>query len=94
MRAVNDKPAMSNVKQTDDTTYQSVATTTEIKAESGLSCELQDKNGVKRWYKFMYSETRSLPAGSDVEAEKQKLWDDVNGTVDDQLRDTVNFLNS
>lgn len=51
-----------------------------IRAESGVSREV---NGT--WYKFMFSEERILPAGCDIEAEKQALWDSVNAEVDAQL---------
>lgn len=54
--------------------------TSVIRAESGVSCEL---NGT--WYKFMYSEERIVPEGCDIEAEKQALWDSVNAEVDAQV---------
>lgn len=54
--------------------------TSVIRAESGVSREV---NGT--WYKFMFSEERILPAGCDIEAEKQALWDSVNAEVDAQL---------
>lgn len=92
--ATNEKAVNSNETNVGNNNYQSIAVTTEIKAESGVSLELKDKNGVTRWYKFSYSETRTVPANADIEAEKNKLWDDVNATVDDQVNITIDFLNS
>jgi len=92
--ATNEKAVNSNETNVGNNNYQSVAVTTEIKAESGVSLELKDKNGVTRWYKFSYSETRTVPANADIEAEKNKLWNDVNATVDDQVNITIDFLNS
>lgn len=51
-----------------------------IRAESGLTREV---NGT--YYKFMFSEERIVPAGCDIEAEKQALWESVNAEVDAQL---------
>lgn len=57
-----------------------VGVTTVIRAESGVSREI---NGT--WYKFLFSEERVVPAGCDMEAEKQALWDAVNAEVDAQV---------
>lgn len=54
--------------------------TSVIRAESGVSREI---NGT--WYKFLFSEERIVPAGCDLEAEKQALWDSVNAEVDAQV---------
>jgi len=72
--------------------FQIQATTTLIKAESGLSVELKDKKGFTKWYKFAYSEERIVPANCDLEKEKQALWNDVHRTVDQQLEDTLAYL--
>ena len=56
------------------------AITSVIRAESGVSREI---NGT--WFKFMFSEERIVPAGCDLEAEKQALWDSVNAEVDAQV---------
>lgn len=74
--------------------FQTQGVTTSIKAESGLSVELKDRNGATRWYKFTYSEERAVPAECDLEKEKQALWNDVNRTVDQQLEDTMIYLES
>lgn len=63
---------------------------TKIKAESGLSFEMKDDVGGSRWYKFAYTEERVLQPGADIEEERQKLWEDVNRVVDDQVEDTLN----
>ena len=74
--------------------FQTQGVTTSIKAESGLSVELKDRNGATRWYKFTYAEERAVPAGCDIEKEKHALWNDVNRTVDQQLEDTMIYLES
>lgn len=73
--------------------YESDAVVREIKAESGVSFEMKDAQGMSRWYKFGYSETRVLSPDCDLEAERQALWDDVNGVVDDQVSITLDSLN-
>lgn len=60
--------------------------TTVIRAESGVSREV---NG--QWFKFLFSEERVLPEGSDIEAEKAALWDAVNAQVDEQMAQVVNM---
>ena len=74
--------------------YAVLGVTTAIKAESGLSVEIKDRTGSSRWYKFTYTEERHVPAGGDVEKEKQALWNDVNRTVDQQLEDTLIYLDA
>ena len=64
----------------DDNKQPIVGITNVIRAESGVSCEI---NGA--WYKFMFSEERILPEGCDIEAEKQALWESVNAQVDAQV---------
>lgn len=55
-----------------------------IRAESGVSCEIQSK-----WYKFFYSEERHLPEGEiDLENERKHLWETVNAEVDNQMLET------
>jgi uncharacterized Zn finger protein (UPF0148 family) len=76
-------------------TYVPKATTTSIKAESGVSVEIKDNSGkTARWYKFTYTEERNVPADADVEKEKEILWNDVNATVDGQVEETLSFLQS
>lgn len=58
--------------------------TSVIRAESGLTREV---NGT--YYKFMFSEERIVPAGCDLEAEKQALWEAVNAEVDAQLNSVL-----
>lgn len=84
----------SDVKNDTATTYVPTGVTTTIKAESGVSVELKDRSGSSRWYKFMYSEERTLAENCNVELEKEALWNDVNRTVDNQVDETMRFLNS
>lgn len=65
----------------------SSAMVTEIKAESGISLEIQG-----RWYKFNYSETRVVSPYSNIEDERKKLWEEVNATVDNQVEETYLFV--
>lgn len=62
----------------------STATTTLIRAESGVSVEHQG-----RWYKLSYTEERIVPASANVEVERAKLWDAVNSEVDKQVADIL-----
>lgn len=71
-----------NVDEGESTTD---AVTTVIKAESGLSAEV---NG--RWFKFSYSEERTVPPGADIAAAKKALWDAVNAEVDAQYEEVRN----
>lgn len=66
-------------------TNTSVAVTTVIRAESGLSAEINGK-----WFKFSYAEERTVPEGADIAAEKKALWDAVNAQVDAQYEDVRN----
>lgn len=54
-----------------------------IHVTSGCTTEVV-VNGAKRWYKFEYSETKTIPA--DVAAEERAaLWEKVNLEVDNQV---------
>lgn len=76
----------------DDYFFEPLGVTTTITAESGLSVDLKDKYGNSRWYKFNYTEQRTVPAGCDLDKEKELLWADVNATVDQQLEETIAYL--
>jgi Zn ribbon nucleic-acid-binding protein len=69
--------------------YCSEATTTIIKAESGVTIQTQARNGMSNWYKFSYGEERIVPAGCDLEKEKQALWADVHNTIEEQVKNEV-----
>jgi hypothetical protein len=59
--------------------------TVEIKASSRVSVMINDAH-----YTMEYGETRSVPktlTEEEVQAEREKLWDTVNGEVDNQVRD-------
>jgi hypothetical protein len=70
--------------------FQVQGVTTTIKAESGLSVEIKDKDGYTKWFKFNYSEERKVPENCDLEVEKQALWNAVNKTVDEQMDEALN----
>jgi len=74
-------------KKSKGTTYTRKAVTTEIKAESGISVEIQGK-----WYRFLYSETRILPEGANEVEERRMLWDDVHEEVDKQVQEIFDIL--
>ena len=61
--------------------------TTMISATSKISCEL---NGV--WYAFSFCETRSIVDDSNMEKERQNLWDTVNVEVDKQCQDVIDMI--
>lgn len=61
--------------------------TTMISATSKISCEL---NGV--WYSFSFCETKSIADDSNMEVERQKLWDTVNVEVDKQCQDVIEMI--
>ena len=60
---------------------------TEISAGTGISIEL---NGV--WYKFDYSEKRTVNPNEDINAQRKDLWDTVFNEVDTALLNTKNDL--
>ena len=67
--------------------YQSKAKTTKIVATSRGAIKIRDN-----YFTLEFSEERSIPEvdGVDLEAERQMLWDDVNGSVDEQIQELVN----
>lgn len=69
-----------------DTNYVSKAITTQIRATSRVSAKIGDD-----FYTLEFSEERTIPdiEGVNLDEERNKLWDDVNYSVDVQLRDTV-----
>lgn len=97
-KPVNEKPAQttqtaeSGVESQDQGKYIPKGVTTVIRAESGVSIEMQNKNSSSTWYKFVYAEERTIPADANLELEKEALWNDVNRTVDDQVAITLESL--
>lgn len=59
----------------------------EITAGTGISIEL---NGV--WYKFDYSEKRTVDPNVSVVEQRKELWEDVFNQVDNALQDTKESL--
>ena len=59
----------------------------EISACTGISIEL---NGV--WYKFDYSEKRTVNPNEDINTQRKDLWDTVFNEVDTALLNTKNDL--
>lgn len=72
-----------------DTKYESKAITTQIKATSRVSAKIGDD-----FYTLEFSEERTIPdvEGVDLDKEREKLWDDVNYSVDVQMQDTINHV--
>lgn len=57
-----------------------MAKTTTIKASSRCSVKVKDN-----YFTVEYTEERSIDDGDDINAEKSKLWSDVNYEVDNQV---------
>ena len=55
--------------------------TKEIQISSSVSKEIQGQ-----WFKLTYSETRTIPEGADLEAERKALWNTCNDEVDNQIK--------
>ena len=60
--------------------------TVEIRADSSATVEIN-----KKWFKVSYGETRIInnPQAVDMNEERQKIWDTVNGEVDTQIQDIM-----
>lgn len=58
-----------------------------ISATSKISACLSDV-----WYAFSYTESRQIIDDSNMEEERQNLWDTVNVEVDKQVQDVVDML--
>ena len=70
-----------------DTNYESKATTTKISATSRVSAKIGDD-----FYTLEFSEEREFIPNTpnvDLEKERELLFDDVNYIVDTQLQDTI-----
>lgn len=55
--------------------------TKEIQISSSVSKEIQGQ-----WFKLTYSETRTIPEGADLTAERNALWNTCNDEVDNQIK--------
>lgn len=66
--------------------YEVKAKTTEISATSRVAIKIRDN-----FYTIEYSEKRTVPEDIEVnmELERQYLFDDVNGIVDQQIKDIL-----
>lgn len=69
-----------------DTSYESKAKISTIKATSRASVKVRDN-----YYTVEYSEERVLPENKkcDIEQERELLWDTVNNVVDKQIEDII-----
>ena len=72
-----------------DTNYESKAITTQIRATSRVSAKIGDD-----FYTLEFSEERTIPdvEGVDLDRERELLWDDVNYSVDTQLKATIKVV--
>lgn len=70
----------------DNTKYERKAVTTKISATSRVSAKICDD-----FYTLEFSEERTIPdvSGVNLDEERRILWDDVNYSVDTQLKDTI-----
>lgn len=79
---------INNITETEKSlTAKNTAEILEITAGTGISIEL---NGV--WYKFDYSEKRSVNPNISIEEQRKELWDNVFNEVDNALADTKKSL--
>lgn len=58
-----------------------------IKATSRVATCLKDV-----WYSFEQTETRQILDDSDMESEREDLWNTVNSEVDKQVQDVISIL--
>lgn len=72
-----------------DTNYESKAITTQIRATSRVSAKIGDD-----FYTLEFSEERTIPdvKGVDLDEERDRLWDDVNYSVDTQMKATIKLV--
>ena len=61
-----------------------VAETVTIKASSRASIKVGDN-----FYTVEWTEERTVAPGSDIKAERERLWSDVNNEVDMQIADIL-----
>lgn len=59
--------------------------TTLIKASSRASVKVRDS-----YYTVEYTEERSLDEQDNIDTEREKLWNDVNSQVDNQIEEIFN----
>lgn len=59
--------------------------TTLIKASSRASVKVRDS-----YYTVEYTEERSVDEQDNVDTEREKLWNDVNSQVDNQIEEIFN----
>lgn len=60
-----------------------------ISATSKVSAQLKDV-----WYGFTFTESRQIFDDSDIESERQDLWNTVNVEVDNQVQDVMELIKS
>ena len=89
---ISKNSGQSDVPANDEVKYVAQAKTVVIRAESGVTIEVNQPNKASRWYKFGYTEERLVPESANLDLEKQALWNDVNATVDDQAEEILDFL--
>jgi hypothetical protein len=58
--------------------------TSQFTVENSATVKLKDN-----YYKFQYSETKTLLPGANVEEERKKLIDKVNQTIDAQISELL-----
>jgi hypothetical protein len=61
--------------------------TSEFTVENSATVKIKDN-----YYKFQYSETKTLLPGTNVEEERKKLIDRVNQTIDTQISELLDSL--
>lgn len=85
----NEKTAVINntTENVKSSTVENTQEILEITAGTGISIELK---GV--WYKFDYSEKRTVNPNADIDAQKKALWEEVFNQVDGALQDTKESL--
>ena len=91
VKALTSEETSETINNTTETekslTSENTAEILEITAVTGISIEL---NGV--WYKFDYSEKRTVNPNVSVVEQRKELWEDVFNQVDNALQDTKESL--
>lgn len=91
VKALTSEETSETINNTTETekslTSENTAEILEITAGTGISIEL---NGV--WYKFDYSEKRTVNPNVSVVEQRKELWEDVFNQVDNALQDTKESL--
>lgn len=86
---INNKKSKTTKSKTE---YKYKGKTTKITISSRASVNIG-----KNYYTFEYSEEKSFPKGDkelDIEKERELMWLDANREVDNQIKETIDWISS